>query len=59
MKTTGTIMGIIGLLAILALPGGYQAGQIGAGWLVAGEAAAMALTWLGARLTRLGRSGRR
>ena len=55
MKTTGTIMGVLGILAVLALPGGYQAGQIGAGWLVAGEAAALALTWLGARLTRCGR----
>jgi len=54
MKTTGTIMGVLGILAVLALPGGYQAGQIGAGWLVAGEAAALALAWLGAKLTKVG-----
>ena len=55
MKTCGTVLGVIGVLTILALPGGYQADMIGAGWLIAGETAALALTWLGAKLTRAGK----
>ena len=55
MKTCGTILGVLGLVAVIALPGGYEADMIGAGWLVAGEAAAIALAWLGAKLTRCGR----
>lgn len=44
-------MGVTGLLAVIALPGGYQAGMIGAGWLLVGEAVALVLMWLGAKLT--------
>jgi len=54
MKTCGTILGVLGLVAVIALPGGYEADMITAGWLVAGEAAALALAWLGAKLTKVG-----
>ena len=52
MRKCGIGMGVIGLLGILALPGGFQAGKINVIWFILGEVVALSFIWLGAKLTQ-------
>lgn len=52
MRKCGIGMGFIGILSMLALPGGFQAGKIGTVWFIIGEIVALSFIWLGAKLTQ-------
>ena len=52
MKKCGTVMGVLGFLAVIALPNGFQAGTLSAAWFAIGEICAISFVWLGAKLTQ-------
>ena len=52
MRRCGTVMGLFGLLMMIAVAEGFGSDMISIVWFALGELCAISFIWLGAKLTQ-------